>query len=566
MNEINRQVRQARRRLNFHRFMHVFGWALFIGLMVAVIGLAIPKIWYLSFLNTPEASDFWTAGWLIGGGVISLILAAVFTYRARQTSDNVAIEIDKRFGLKERLSSAMTLGSEDRESDAGKALLHDAEDRAQTIDVRDKFRFQPDRRLALPLIPILLLIGIAFLPNAIPEITPEALAEKRDKQQVEVAIKEMQKKIDKQKKALTEKGLDDAMENLNSLQRKLDDLDPEKLPNKKDALVKLNDIKKEIEDRQRELGDSKALKESLNKLKDVGEGPAQKIAEAMSKGDMKEAQKAIKDLADKLKLGKMSEAEKKKLAKELNEIANQLKKIAEQHQAKKEELKKQLEKATKQGDLDKAAELQQKIDEMEKQEKQMQKMKKMGQNLKKCANCMKPGGKQGAKKQGEGGEKQPSQGGENGQQQMDEAAQALEDLEQIMKEMGDELEELENLEDLEEAIGDCKGCMNGQQDSDKPPKWQDWAQGSGRGAGKRDRQEEETGNYKDRVKAKLQKGQTVVTGDADGNNISGRSASEVRELVKDSMSKENDPLENTVLPKAAREHAHEYFEKVREGN
>ena len=71
------------------------------------------------------------------------------------------------------------------------------------------------------------------------------------------------------------------------------------------------------------------------------------------------------------------------------------------------------------------------------------------------------------------------------------------------------------------------------------------------------------GTFKSRVKGKLQRGQTVITGTADGNNISGRSVSEARELIRAEMSKDADPLENQQLPKSQREHARQYFESLR---
>jgi len=64
MKDVSRQVNQARRRLNFNRFLSIFAWSLFAGLLVAAIGLAIPKIWHLPFLSEQRASEFWTAGWL----------------------------------------------------------------------------------------------------------------------------------------------------------------------------------------------------------------------------------------------------------------------------------------------------------------------------------------------------------------------------------------------------------------------------------------------------------------------------------------------------------------------
>lgn len=559
MNDVNRQVTKARRRLNLHSFIHVLSWALFAGLIVAAVGLLIPKIWHLAFLETQDHHDGWTAGWVIGGCVLSLVVAGLLSIRKFVDTQSAAIEVDGRFGLKERLSSALAIDESTAETEAGKALLKDAGRSAEVIDVRDRFKFQRAKSLALPLIPIALLFAITFLPNAVFEKEAAASDTTVEVETIKKAVKEMQKKIEKRRKSLEAAGLKDAIGKLDALQRKFDGLDPDKLPNKKQALVQLNDIKKEIEERQKELGGSKDLKNSLQKLKDVGSGPAKKVAEAMAKGDMKMAAKAVKDLAEKLKSGKMSEAEKKKLANDIKQLAKEFEKIQKQNQAKKEQLKKDIQKAMKQGDANKAAKLQAKLDEMEKQKRQMDKFKKMAQKMKACANCMKKGGG----KPQSGGQKQNGEKGEQGKSEksIEDAAKGLEDLAKEMEQMEEELKEMEALEDMEKAIGEAKGGMNGKE-SDKP-QWSKNAKGKGRGAGEREREEDQTGKYKSRVKGKLQKGQTVVTGDADGNNITGRSTSEVQQIVRESMADKADPLENQVLPKSQREHAQEYFEKLR---
>lgn len=562
MNTINKQVAQARRRMMTGRFFNILTWAAFAGLCLAVIGMAIPKIWYLEFLQTQQHHDAWTYSWIIGGAVLGFFVAAYLTWQKRESHLDVAVEVDKRFGLKERLSSALSLDPSASQTNAGRALVEDAESRAETIDVRDEFRFNPTWRALLPLIPILILVGMMFIPNAeksVIAVEPEQASKKR----IEVAVKEFKKKVEEKRKELVAKGLKDSKV-LNSLEKKFDKLLDDKNNDKKDSLVKLNDIKKQIADRRKELGSSKELKESLNRLKDASKGPAKELADAMSKGDMEQATKAIKELADKLKEGKLNDIEKKKLAKDLAQMAKELKKIVEQHEQAKKKLEDQIKKAIEKGDLDKAAKLQQQLDQKKAQDQQKQQMKKMAEKLQKCAECMKPGGDNGQPKNGQkGDQKQPGENSEQQAQAMKDAAESLEDLAEQLEQMQDQMDELEALEDLEDMAEECKQCMNGQGKGDQT-KWQDWAKGEGPGGGKRDLEKENTGTFKSRVKGKLQRGQTVVTGNADGKNLTGRSVTEARDLIRDSMSKDSDPLENVKLSKSAREHAQQYFKQMRE--
>lgn len=562
MNEIKRQVVLAKRRMLLGSFFRILGFALFAGLLLSAIGMAIPKIWHLKFLETAPQLDAWNYSWLLGGLFLALIVSAILTWRQLQSNVRIAAEIDDRFQLKERLSSALALSSIDQQSEAGQALLRDAAREAETIDVRDRFPVQPTTKALLPLIPLALIFVLLFIPNATGKSAAATEPEKVDREQIATLVKEFKKKSKKKREQLEALGLKDASAELKSLEKKFDQFLDDKDIDKKEALVKLNDIKQQIQKRQQKLGDSKQLKENLNKLKNATSGPAKELASAIADGDMQQAKQAIEKLAEKLKEGKLSEIEKKKLAKDLQAMADEIKKLADKHQQQQEELKKQIQQAVEDGDLDKAAQMQQKLEQNQQQQQQMDNMQKMAENLRHCAKCMNPGGND------PNGQPQAQPGDQA--QAMQDAAESLEDLSRQIQQMQQQLEEMEALEDLQRMAGDCKKCINGQpmpggqpQPNDGPPQWQDWAQGAGNGGGKRERAEEDTGGFKARVKGDVGEGETVITGTADGKNITGRSLSEARDLIQASMSQDADPLENQKLPKAQREHAQQYFEALR---
>ncbi|MCH2183622.1 MAG: hypothetical protein MK108_16610 [Mariniblastus sp.] len=577
MNEIKKQVTRAHRRILLGNFLTVACWSLFAGLLIATVAMAIPKVWHLGFLGTPEAAQAWNYGWVGGGLAAGLLVAIVWVLLGRQSHLSTAVEVDQRFKLKERLSSALSLTDRELESEAGQALVQDAQKRAETLDVREQFRWHPTWKALLPLAPVVLLLSLMFIPNASAMASPAPTANDVENQS-QVAVEEARKKLKKKLEEMQAKGLKDSKLDIDALTKKIDNLSTEPTKEKRDALVKLNDIKKQLDERRKELGDSQSIKDQLQKMKEVSQGPAKKLTDALSEGEFDEAQKAIKDLVEKLKKGELNQIEQKKLAKDLQAMADQLKKMAEANEKKKAELQKKIDEAAQNGDMQKAAKLQQKLDQLKQQDKQMETMKKMAQNLKECAECMNPGqgkqgqgkqgeGKQGQGKQGEGkqGESPSEQGGQNAQAKMQDAAQSLEDLAEQLQKMQQEMDQLQDLEEMMEEIEAAKNQCQGQPGQPGQPKWQDWAQGKGPGGGKRDRQEEDTGTYKSRVKGKLQKGETVVTGNADGDNISGKTASQARELVEASLNKKSDPLENQKLPRSQREHVQQYFNKLRTG-
>jgi hypothetical protein len=659
MNEINRQVDKARRRIIVGKFFRNLCWALFAGLVVAAIGLAIPKIWAIASLDAEGATQTWNLSWMIGGAILSLLVAIGLTWFSRGSKLEAAIEVDKRFGLKERLSSALSLDNNSAETAAGTALIDDANKRAQKIDVRDAFPFKPTWKALLPLFPALVLVGLIFLPNAVSEtkaasITPDE-AKRKD---VKIAIEKSKKKLIDKLNMLEEKGLKDAKLDFESLGRKLDELDADSGDLKKDALVKLNEIKKSIEEGKKQFGDAAEMKKEFNKLGQLQQGPARKLSEAISQGNFEEAQKSIRELAQKLRDGELNQVEQRQLAQNLQDMAKQVQDLADRHQAKQEELKERIQQAKQEGDLDRAAELEDQLKQMEQKDQKIQRMRQIAEKLQRAGEAMqrqqqqnqgqkqqgqkqqgqkqqgqkqqgqkqqgekqqgqqqqgqkqqgqqqqqkgngqpnkqngaqgqKQGGQQGQPKQSQQqGQKGQPKEGQSGQQQGEDqtqqgsggqpsdadakaAQQALEDLAEEMDSLQGDLDALEALEDLEDDLQDSKDDMNGCEgdgmpgmgDSDKGG-WKDWAKGGGRGGGKRERDESgKIGSYRSRVKGKIQRGETVVTGNADGENIPGQSITEARADIQSAILGDTDPLEDQKLPRSQREHAKQYFDKLR---
>ena len=557
MNEINKKIRSARKRLMLGQFFSILTWAVFISLTVALIGVAIPKIWHLSFLESQQHRDAWLYSWILGATVVGFLTTAILTYVRRKSILDVATEVDRRFGLKERLSSAISIDSDDGESPAALALIDDASRQAETIEIREQFKLQPRLSALLPLLPLAVILGLLFVPDAQQKVDA-ADAAKIDREKASVKVEAFKKKLEKTRKQLDAKGLKDASPDVKALAKKFDKLSGEDLKDRKNTLVKINDIKKEIENRRKSLGDSKRFRENLNKLKDLGKGMAKKMGDALAEGKFDDAKKAMKELAKKLKEGKLTKAEAKKLLKDLNELAEQMEKAAEQRKKKMEDLQKQVDKAAQEGDLDKAARLQQKLDAQKQMDKQQQKMDQIAKQLKQCAECMKNGNAEDKEKM---------------KQAMQAAAEQLEGMEEELEQLQQQMQEMENLEDLEQMAedlkmpgqdGDGEGQGEGQGGKGKGDGKGDFAQGEGKGEGRRDIEEEDTGGFKAGVKGKVGQGEKVVTGNADGNNISGRSVSEVAELIKASTSKNTDPTQNLKLPKKHREHARQYFKALGE--
>ena len=130
-----------------------------------------------------------------------------------------------------------------------------------------------------------------------------------------------------------------------------------------------------------------------------------------------------------------------------------------------------------------------------------------------------------------------------------------------------EMEELEDMEDMQQAIDDAKAEMNGQPCDCPGGEEGEHGQGmgEGNGVGRRPKEENQTGNFKSRVRGTLQKGKIVIAGTADGENLTGRTTAEAREIINAEMNSKKETVENQLLPKSQREHTREYFQSLLKG-
>ncbi len=142
MEQIQQQIAIANRRLWWQRFWQNLVFSLCLSFSIAAIAIVVRKFVYMEL-----PSEVWAVSWLGGCAVMGLIATVIWTSLTKISPVNLALEIDQRFALKERLSSAITLDEETRQSPAGQALLADAVRKAERIDVPTKFPINWRQRL-----------------------------------------------------------------------------------------------------------------------------------------------------------------------------------------------------------------------------------------------------------------------------------------------------------------------------------------------------------------------------------------------------------------------------------
>lgn len=546
MDSIRRQVAQARRRLVLQQFLRVAPWCLFGGLLIAAIALLIPKLFVI-----PVNPQMWMWGWIGGGLGAGLIVALIWTAVARRGSLDAAIELDQRFGLKERVSSALALPPEELETEIGKALVDDAARRVEMIDIREKFAVSAGWRPLLPVLPALAAFALGlFVPNAQSPEAKAATTATQQRQRIKATTKELQKKLAQRREEAKAKGLQDAEELFRKITQGIDDLEKKDDVDQKKALVKLNELAKELAERRDSLGDSEKMKQQFDKLKELEKGPADKLAQALKEGNFEKAVEELKQLREKLAKGELTPEDKAQLAKQLEQMQNKLQEMVEAHREAKKDLERKIAQKMAEGDNEAVNKLQKQLDALEKSEKQMERMESMAA---KCAEC---------KKAMESGDTK-------------KAAAELAKLQEDLDSMQADMEQLETLSEMMDELAEAKDAMRGDEPSDMlggSPMDEQMDQfgfgdgmNEGQGAGYRPEQETATGTYDSRQRATPKAGAVVRVGDAGGPNQAGKSTESIKEQILTSLSKDSDPLTDQRLPRSQQDHVKEYYQRLRKG-
>ncbi len=552
MDILRQQIRRAQLRLLLQRFASRLSTCLFVSLLIAAAAVAVRKC-----CSLPIDGRLWSWSWIGGGAALGLLAAILWTYCQRQSALEAAIEIDRRFGLKERVSSSLVLTPTELETEAGQALVSDAMNRIDRLDVSQAFVVRPNRWSLLPLLPAAVAFALALLVgDKGSESTVAAKTTPEQAEQVKKSTQSLEKKLEERRREAHKQGLDDAADLFKKIEQGTKDLAEKSDLDRKQALVKLNDLAKEMEKRRDKLADDEKLKQQFKQLKDMQQGPADKVSKALKNGDFKEAVKQIDDLKQKLANGDLGEKEKEQLAKQIDQMRQTLEKQAEAREQAKQELQKQIDQARQAGRTDEAQKAQQQLDKLNQECEKCSKMSDLAKQLDQAAKGLKQGDAKAA------------------QAALDKVSEQLQDMQQSSEEMAmldqalDELAEAKNSMDCKNCNGQgCAQCQGKGQGQGQPKKQGPPGNGLGKGRGQGDRPEHEnkTSFYDSNVRQNVGKGGAVVTDQVEGPNRKGEVREEIKSSFESSKHEAADPLTGQRLPREYREHAKTYFDAIREG-
>mgnify|MGYP002622488794 FL=1 len=544
MESLEKHVRRAQRRLNLQRFLGVLTWCWFAALSVTLVLVVVDKYWPLGLT---------LAAWValaLGAGFAA---AVAWTWWNRDRQLTAAIELDRRFGLKERVSTSLSLTEAEQSSEAGQLLLADTQQRVSRIDVGERFGIQLGRWTWLPVAPATLAVMVALFFNPIIEPqeavakNSQTAAQKRINKSTEVLSKRVQEK----RRRAEELGLQDAEALLEQLEQGTRQLSEAQQPERKQSLVELNELSQNVEQRRQQLGSADEMRERLEQLKDIKQGPADELAGALRKGDLGQAMEAIEKLKQQLEDGELTEEQQAELGEQLEQMADKLNQMLDAQRQLEESLAEQIQQEMAAGNQQRAEQLQEQLNQLQQQRQQMEQMSQMADRMAECAQCMKGG-------------------------QTAEAMQQLEALAGDLEQLAQQLEEMELLDDVLDQISQAKnsmgckecggaGCPACQGAGRQQSLIAGRGMGEGEGQGDRPEAEDDTGFYDSQVRQQVGQGAAVITDLVGGPNAKGRVSQQIQSEFESAGGEDTNPLTDQKLPRGHRDHARDYFEALREG-
>lgn len=335
MSEIERAVRSAGRRLLLIDVIRR---------LVLTVSAAIAALILARIIDRLFAMDLPWAPMAGGAAALALVGAMAWAVVSRISRLEAAVRLDEAAGLREAISTALTL---ERDKDPwSKAVLEHARARAARLNVR---AHMPIARPPHASLPIYLLLGLIVVWFTVPEFD---LAGRRAQQvaqqtkqaelvQVKADIKAQNKKLEEllAKAAVevkNEAGDADspgASDPAAPLPQDLQRVQVKKLTSLADQLEAMRDGEKARKFR--------AMNEALRRLRQPGAGPMDEFARNLAQGNFTQAKAELDELAKKFADAATTEGERQQAKQQAADLAKQLEKIAERTDS----LSKQLEQA-----------------------------------------------------------------------------------------------------------------------------------------------------------------------------------------------------------------------------
>jgi Skp family chaperone for outer membrane proteins len=503
------------------------------------VGIGVQK-WLLTTGNDWH----WAAWWLCGAALVGLLASLVWTRIVGDGELDAALEIDRRFSLKERVSSALALSPEQWTTPWGQALTEDAVRHLSRLQIAERFPVTVSRRILLPIVPAIIAVALWWLIN--PTHSTQAMAD-IDRtiaiSQLAQAVQPLEKHVDDRAKEAAKKGLSDAAELFKKIAEEIRNLAKTNQGDRHEMLAKLHDISQELADRAEQIRATDELKHQLAALKDIPSGPVDKLMQELKNGNFDKAAEEAESLREQLAHGQIGPEQQKSLAKQMATMKGELQKFIGAHQKLVEQLQQKIDASKQAHDLQTVQKLQEQLAKLKKQETLIDADAALAEAMSHLAISAQ-------------------------QENVAEAQSTLEQLAGQLAKLERQDQEMELLTATVDDIDGAKLAMNSRQGGTE-------SSAANRASGTEGigHHEGAEGTPSDVVQAKTfdapvkqssANGSEVAAGYADGPNLKAKALEQIKTQIQAARSESADPVTTEQLPRLQREQVRQYFDAFRE--
>lgn len=585
MGTLDRQVRQAQRRLWLNRWLGQWGWCFFASTCLWTVLLLVDRLFGYDL----------ALGWFgLAGLALSLLASGAWLSMTREPGIHAAVALDHAAGLKERISTGLQVRGNSRDPFAA-AVVADAERCVAGLSARKLIPLRWTGSLSYGT--AMLLVGALLL--LLPEFDLLQREEAQAAAQAQrAAMSRMREVVAQPVTALSQLAEKHADGELDRQVKALEDAlrqeagkDPEVL--RREAVKQLDKLQDTLKNKTNE-DRFKALDETKKKLRQMGgpedpKGEAAKLIEAMRSGDFEQAQKELKELQEKLaqraREGKIDPEQAEQMRKQLSELAQKLQQASEDTQSKREmqnmglsekDMERVLNALAKKdpAQLEKLAkELAERLKEQGVTQGQLQKMmEKMAQRQEAC-KAMKEMGQ----KMADAAQKLEKGDTEAALDEMGEAGEMLSEMEQLEQQLNELEAQMSQLDEAREGLnesdsevtGKCKPCGGKGFRKDGAPcphcmGTGECMSGGGRGAGNRDRDDSVDVDFRnEKARVKTARGGRIISQQhVKGEHLKGKSEAEFFDAASAAEIEATDALNRERIPRAYRKAVRNYFDRL----
>ena len=318
--ELERKLRRVRLRCLVNLLLET-AWTLAAAGVLAAVAAGAQRMLAVGLLTLPVT-------WALVGAWAALTLALWWFRRPGRLQ--TAIFADERMRFRERFSTALAVAGSD--DPFAVSAVAEARQAAERLDVKGKFPVRPSRTWYYAIAPWALFAALlAFLPN-MDLLSREAERRQRRREtarldQAKAQIKQAAAVVRTAVARLADEELAAELKALGQLTRSAK---PTEL--RRQAIRKLSDLSEKIKQMREGANYRSAarIREMMKKLRSFPKSRFPELERALARGRFDKAAEAVKGLQRKLNEGKLTDAEKEALQKELDDLAKQLQQLGDE--------------------------------------------------------------------------------------------------------------------------------------------------------------------------------------------------------------------------------------------